>query len=197
MNNKIANVAIFILGTGVGSVLVWKYVRKKYERIAQKEIDSVKDVFSKRSADFYTKQTESKPNITEYTAKLHEQGYVNYSNTKAANSENPEPVNDSETPTSPDTEKPYVITPEEFGEFYDYEKISLVYYADQILADDNDELVEDVENIVGFESLTFFGEYEDDSVFVRNDKLKCDYEILLDQGTYSDVIKKKPHKTEV
>ena len=41
------------------------------------------------------------------------------------------------------------------------------------------------DDVVGMESLTHFGEYEDDSVFVRNDRLKCDYEILMDERTYS------------
>ena len=57
-------------------------------------------------------------------------------------------------------------------------------------------VVDDVEEIVGEESLTHFGEYEDDSVFVRNDRLKCDYEILLDQRNYSDVTKTMPHRVE-
>ena len=71
----------------------------------------------------------------------------------------------------------------------------MLYYADQILAGEDDEKVEDVDNVVGLESLTHFGEFEDDSVFVRNDRLKCDYEILLDQRTYSDVIKQRPHSS--
>jgi hypothetical protein len=93
-------------------------------------------------------------------------------------------------------DKPYVITPEEFGDLDDYETISLTYYADLILADDNDVIVDDIEDVVGFDSLNSFGEYEDDSVFVRNDRLKCDYEILLDQRKYSDVIKRRPHEVE-
>lgn len=93
--------------------------------------------------------------------------------------------------------KPYIISPEEFGEFEDYERISLSYYADQVLADEDDEKVEDVDNVIGLESLTHFGEFEDDSVFIRNDRLRCDYEILLDQRTYSDVIKQRPHQMEV
>ena len=94
--------------------------------------------------------------------------------------------------------KPYVISPEEFGEMEDegYETISLIYYADKVLTDDDNELVEDVENTVGTESLTHFGEYEDDSVFVRNDRLKADYEILLDTRNYSDVVNKNPHPME-
>ena len=93
--------------------------------------------------------------------------------------------------------EPYVISPEQFGENEDYERISLTYYADQVLVDENDEMIEDVEEMVGFESLNHFGEYEDDSVFVRNDAKKCDYEILLDQKLYSDVIDEMPHQMEV
>ena len=206
MNNKTINFMIFVLGAAVGSVVTWKYVEKKYERIAQDEINSVKEVFSKRVAEF-TEDTEEvqikadhakeKPNIIEYAARLREQGYTNYSDIEVK----------EEEPMSVD--KPYVIAPEEFGELDDYDTISLTYYADQILADDNDEIIEDIEDVVGFDSLNSFGEYEDDSVFVRNDRLKCDYEILLDQRKYSDVVirsqqmqphrkpnNKKPHEVE-
>ena len=86
-----------------------------------------------------------------------------------------------------------MISPEEFGEFEEYEKISLTYYADQVLTDENDEEVDNVEECVGVESLNHFGDYEDDSVFVRNDRLKCDYEILLDQRNYTSIHEKIPH----
>lgn len=195
--NKTINFMMFVLGVAVGSVVTWRYVEKKYEQIAQDEIDSVKEVFSKREAEF-TEDTEvrikadnakEKPNIIEYAARLREQGYTNYSDMV---DEKPEEV--KEEPMSVD--KPYVIAPEEFGELDDYETISLTYYADQILADDNDVIVDDVEDVVGFDSLNSFGEYEDDSVFVRNDRLKCDYEILLDQRKYSSVIRRKPHEVD-
>ena len=74
----------------------------------------------------------------------------------------------------------------------DYETFSLSYYSDGVVADDNDDLVDDVDEVIGLESLKHFGEYEDDSVFVRNDRLKCDYEILLDQRRYSDLINRRP-----
>ena len=195
--NKTINFMTFVLGVAVGSVVTWRYVEKKYEQIAQDEIDSVKEVFSKRETEF-TEDTEvqikadnakKKPSVIEYAARLREQGYTNYSDMV---DEKPEEV--KEEPMSVD--KPYVIAPEEFGELDDYETISLIYYADQILADDNDVIVDDIEDVVGFDSLNSFGEYEDDSVFVRNDRLKCDYEILLDQRKYSDVIKRRPHEVE-
>ena len=198
MSKKI-NFTMFIFGAAVGSIVTWQYVVKKYEQIAQEEIDSVKEVFSKRETDVIEEDevirekasnAKEKPNIIEYAAKLREQGYTNYSDVE------PE-TNKEEVKEEPmNVDEPYVISPEEFGEFEDYEKISLTYYANQILADDNDILVDDVEDVVGFDSLNSFGEYEDDSVFVRNDRLKCDYEILLDQRKFSDVIKRKPHEVD-
>ena len=59
------------------------------------------------------------------------------------------------------------------------------------MADDNDELVDDVEETVGSDSLNHFGEYEYDLVFVRNDRLKCDYEILLSLRKYSEANERK------
>ena len=90
---------------------------------------------------------------------------------------------------------PYVISPDEFGEDQEYEQISLIYYADNTLADDEDMVMdeEEIERTVGMDSLTRFGEYEPDSVFVRNDELKTEYEILLDQRPYFEVLKEKPH----
>ena len=198
--SKSINFMLFIFGAAVGSAATWTYAKKKYELIAQEEIDSVKEVFSKRENGNMVKEAEfnkqeGKPDLKEYAEKIRESNYTNYSDT------------DGKSETKRETRKQderdkkgyfaYVITPEEFGEFDDYEKISLSYFDDQILADENLDIVDDIEETVGIDSLTHFGEYEDDSVFVRNDERKCDYEILLDHRNYEDVIKKKPQSTEV
>ena len=93
-------------------------------------------------------------------------------------------------------EKPYIISPEEFGDFDEYTKLSLTYYSDGVLADENDEIVDDIDETVGADFADHFGEYEDDSVFVRNDRLKCDYEILRDNRSYSDVTGRYPGQME-
>ena len=56
-----------------------------------------------------------------------------------------------------------------------------------------DEIIENVEDVIGFESLNHFGEYEDDSVYVRNERLRVDYEVLLDLRTYTEVLESKPY----
>lgn len=173
MKDTLINIVIFAVGAAVGSAVTWKYFKTKYERIAQEEIDSVKEVFSKRK-----KELEEDKNTYEPTADdLHDYASVikgsGYSTQSVEEMEN--------------MSKPYVIPPEDFGEIDEYETVSFTYYSDGILADDMDDIVEDVDNTVGYDSLKHFGEYEDDSVFVRNDRLKTDYEILLDTRAYSDL----------
>lgn len=169
MSSKGLTFLAFIAGAGIGSVCTWQLLKRKYELIAQED-RTPKDV---DDMDF-----------KKYASIIQKEGYTDYSKTV------------EEKKGEAFVEKPYVISPEEFGEFEEYEKISLTYYADEVLADENDEEVDDVEEIVGKGSLNHFGEYEDDSVFVRNDRLKCDYEILLDQRNYSDVVKTMPHRME-
>lgn len=199
MSSKGMAFLAFIAGAGIGSVCTWQLLKRKYELIAQEEIDSVKAAYATREtgkslvegfcnglkvAEDRTQKDEGDVDFKKYASIIQKEGYTDYSRSV------------EEKKGEAFVEKPYVISPEEFGEFEEYEKISLTYYADEVLADENDEEVDDVDEIVGEESLNHFGEYEDDSVFVRNDRLKCDYEILLDQRNYSDVAKTRPHRVE-
>ena len=199
MSSKGMAFLAFIVGAGMGSICTWKLLKRKYELIAQEEIDSVKAAYATREigkgfvegfrdglkvAEDRTQKDEDDVDFKKYASIIQKEGYTDYSRSV------------EEKKGEAFVEKPYVISPEEFGEFEEYEKISLTYYADKVLADENDEEVDDVDEIVGEESLNHFGEYEDDSVFVRNDRLKCDYEILLDQRNYSDVAKTRPHRVE-
>lgn len=184
--------AAFAAGVAVGAIVAWRCAQKKYEKISQEEIESVKKAFGSWRNERHSKSGEEtprglnkglwdKPSLEEAVALMRERGYVE------------EEADNSEAETG---FQPYVITPEEFGAFDDYEQISLTWYADGILADDGDEVVDDVEDIVG-DALEHFGEYEDEAVFVRCDERKCDYEILLDQRSYADVVGDKPRQVEV
>lgn len=182
---------MFVVGAAAGSAATWLYAKKYYERIAQEEIDSVKAVFSERKPDTVVKnnnvQEENqhkadiaklKPDLVNYAAKLQEEGYTNYT-------KHSEKIIEEKDVPMPN--KPYIISPEEFGESGNYTQISLTYYSDGVLADDEDEIIEDIDDTVGEDFANHFGDYEDDSVFVRNDRLRCDYEILKDNRSYHDV----------
>ena len=184
MNSTLKNIFMFALGASVGSVVTWKLLKTKYEQIANEEIASVKEVFTKKYGTAKQKKLEKpeKPKkevtVQEYAAELAKNGYVRYSDTE------------TEEGGGKNMKKhrgPYVITPDEYGENHDYEIVTLYYCADKVLVNEYDEVIEDVEGTVGEESLTHFGEYEADSVFVRNDAMKIDYEILLDARNFREL----------
>lgn len=195
--NNFTKVMIFAVGVTIGSVVTWKLIDRKYKEIAQEEIDSVKEVFSKRQpllvpteeAQANADKAKDKPSIGTYSSRLQEEGYLNY--TEYSNTKSEEVTDEMKC-----NNRPYTIPPEAFGEEDDYDTVSLTYYSDYFLTDDDDQIINEVDDLVGLESLESFGEYEDDSVFVRNELLRTDYEILLDQRKYFDCIKRKPHEVD-
>ena len=200
--SKLTNLLIFITGASVGSAVAWKLLKTKYERIAQEEIDSVKEVYYGKPRNLTRRNDESneefdceKKEIKDFKQERMEDfkkyGSIIQNNEYSQYSKNKEKEVE-------DLEKPYVIPPEEFSIYADYDTISLTYYTDGVVADDEDEVMgeEDVDAAIGLDALNHFGEFEDDSVYVRNDKRKCDYEILLDNRKYSDVVKSKPYLKE-
>ena len=198
------NVFIFLIGTAAGSLVTWKFVEEKYKKLADEEIESVKKVFkerqekisdiasSKNSYGAYKdiikdlsygdeeKQEEDKPKADVDLNKIQETLNFNVDKTL-------EEVKTTEVVKDEiDRSKPYVISPEEFGEVFGYETKSWTYYADDILVDEFDQIVEDPELFIG-DALKHFGEYEDDSVFVRDEKSSIDYEILRVTEEFSKI----------
>ena len=47
-------------------------------------------------------------------------------------------------------------------------------------------IISDYETLIG-DALSHFGEYEDDSVYVRNEDTECDYEILKHDKTFDEI----------
>ena len=180
VENSIKSIIIFIAGVGIGVAASWQILKKKYEQIAKEEIDSVKEVYSsKKPKTNIEEPVITKKDINNYSKIVSDNGY---NGTKSKNEEKEDTKMEN---------KPYVISPEEFDEL-GYETVTLTYYSDGILADDFDNVIEDVDGLVSKDSLTHFGEYEDDAVYVRNDKYKTDYEILLDIGKYEDSLMNNP-----
>lgn len=84
-------------------------------------------------------------------------------------------------------ENPYVISAEDFfescvGPGWDCDSVTY-YEEDETFTDSTDELITDVRDIAGGEVITWFKEHPDELVcYVRNDKLRIDYEITRTLG---------------
>ena len=185
MTSTYNKILIFAFGAALGSVITWRLLDSKYKQMAQDEINEVRDIYLSKEKElkYENKPTEDakiehneKDSSTkkEYTTMLTDLKYKG-----ASKDTNTEEEHDM-------TNEPYVISPEEFGE-KDYDTVSLTYYSDGVLEDDFGNIIENIEGTIGIDSLNTFGEYEDDSVFVRNDDLETDYEILLDVRSYREM----------
>lgn len=161
---------IFAVGVLVGSGATYKYFKTKYEKIAEEEIASTEEVFRRKmeKVEHVTNEHVEK-RAYEIVASRYDQ----------------HDTTGEEEMVGVDN-RPYIITPEEF-EDTEYKTESLIYYADQTLTYENDDVVENPDELVGLDSLSRFGEYEKDAVYVRNDRLKTDFEILADSNRYDDL----------
>lgn len=115
----------FVAGLTIGAAGAWYYLKDKYAKLAEEEIASVKAAYAKREKPTTEEKTVSlvnaaknmdKGSITEYTQRLQEAGYKDYSRTI------------DEKPSGTPGEVPYVISPDEFGELEDYTKVKLGYF---------------------------------------------------------------------
>lgn len=195
---------IFIGGVAVGSFVTWRLLKEKYIRQTQEEINEVREHYRKKKEleevtvdSNGTTETNEKPDLIAYAAKLTKNGYIDYTNPKSivkatgdtidavvqkTNEESLDPVilND------PSYQPPYIISPEDFAIDDEYTIVNLNYYIDGVLTDEDDNIVENVDDVVGLENLNHMGEYEDDALHIRNENYKCEYEILLSRRLYHD-----------
>ena len=199
---------LFTLGVATGSVGTYFAVKKAIEARTDKEIESVVETFKERfdkMEDVLTDEQKEKlgiysplkeilkdepikknhPRLTEeknktqnyYEEAMQELGY----STGVDLSEKPD--NNAEGITQIGS-APYVITEDEFGEFGNDEE-TLIFYADGVLATEDDDPIDDIEELIG-NCLNEFGEY-DERLYVRNQEKEIDYIILRSEKLWSDI----------
>lgn len=179
MNDKLSSVIIFCGGIFIGGFLTWDLFKTKYEKIADEEIASVKETFEHRESrpdKNYKVEEELKGNDA-YVNIIDSNSYRNYSNTTETNKKG--------GAADMELNHPYVITPEQYEDNVDYTKVSLTWYSDEVLEDDWGNVL-DPDDVIGRDALATFGQYEDDSVFVRDDDEQVDYEVLRDTRSYEE-----------
>ena len=201
-------VIVFILGVAAGSAGTYFAVKKAIEARTDKEIESVVETFKER----YNKieavladEQKDKLGIYSPSKEIPEDEPIEKNNTKPTEERNETQNNykqemknlgystgvDLSEKTDNSAERiaqigsaPYVITEDEFGEFGNDEE-TLIYYEDGVLATEDDDPIDDVEELVG-NCLNEFGKY-DERMYVRNQEREIDYVILKSEKLWSDI----------
>ena len=185
---------IFAAGVVAGAVAGAYLVKDKVMADAKQEIEEVREYYKSKKESKKEETVEEQPveevkEEKEYKAIVENSGYVNYNK--------PEQV----AQHSVLEDEPYSIDPEEFGDKEEegWDTMVLTYFADGVLIDDTDEVVEQPEVVVGLDNLKIFEEFPDATcVYVRNETWRTDFEILKDDWKWSDLqepqVEKKPHQ---
>ena len=209
----------FAGGAATGALICFALLKEKYETLANEEIKNMKDYYQKEIEnidDAHDKELDNLINtmnkdIYELDKREEKKTYVDYVKKyspeeiikdKYYDMPYPDVIDEDyhedegppEDPPENDLqyEEPFVISREEFDEGYPhFDKITITYYEnDDVLADEQDEVIPDIEAVVGYDSLGRFGDMSDDDcvVYVRNGRLGADYEIVLTQEAYTESV---------
>ena len=195
---SIKGIFIFALGVVTGTFAGAQIAKKKYEEIANEEIEEIRAYYKEREKE--VKEVEE-PNAVEApeekSIEVEERkqydNIIKRGNYMAVDEEEQNNVCD----------EAYPIDPSEFGNDGKNATETLTYFADGVLVNEVDEVIEDPDLVVGRHHIDIFNEFPDATcVYVRNDLDGTDYEILKDDWCWSDFnekgyappIEEKPEK---
>lgn len=189
---------IFLSGAFVGAGGMYLFLRDKYEQIAIEEIESVKEAFerrasleedAKKSNDISVKEgyknaeANHKEDVSSYS-KAELDSYRKGHETNYANSNDPVAPSEPENlyPIEDDIEeRPFIISPDIYDAGGSNERAILTYYKrNRLLVTENGYEL-NLQDTIGEEALSHFGDFEPNVVYVRNNRLGYDYEVLLDE----------------
>ena len=90
--------------------------------------------------------------------------------------------------TYPSTNRVYCISGDEYeNDCPDYDKLSLYYYVvDDVLCDDKEEIIDDIEDYICYDALDMLSMQT--TVWVRNEKLRTDFEVISVNKSYAKLI---------
>lgn len=197
MNDKVKCIISFISGAISGSVVSIIFVKKKWQKefddkrnemisYYEKEKEKVKRELPEKKEE-PAEQSEKEQSVEESERIIQKFNYAKISTPERTKNESPI-LNDSEY-----SKDPYEIDGREFGTQEMYGMVTLYLYDDGELLTEKYELLsdDDIENYIGSKMLEKFATKRDadpelDSFYVRNDRLKTDYEILIESGRYEE-----------
>lgn len=181
---------IFIGGAVTGSLISWYFTKKKYETLAENEIAKMREGYRQKNKEL-AERARIKPDISEVVKDqitIRREDVVldeKEENLIAKYAEESEPT--GEENISPNDDIIEFIDDSEFASMNGYEKVNLVLYEDDVLANEMSDDIVLVEDTVGQQAIDDFKHYNPEAFYVRNNQLMTEYEITRDHRTYEEV----------
>lgn len=180
--SKVKGLLIFAAGALAGAFTGARIAKKHYEELAQEEIEEVRAYYKNKEEKIEEPKEEVEEKSIEVEEKKEYDNIIKHGNYMTM--EEDEENEDDELYDSDD--EPYIIDPSEFGNYGHYATQTCTYFADGVLVDDVDEVIEDPDSLVGTYHIDIFRDFDATSVYVRNDWMKMDFEIIRDDWFWSD-----------
>ena len=209
MKKIISGIVIFSIGFVSGILATTQYMKKQNEKIEEEvEIESEKmpeeeipenNSMTDEEFEEYYRKTQD-----EYMRRIINEGYevtvISKSGDIIYDSDRPDPPvcrYDEEGYEMEEytvmADRPYNIPPEEYEVYCEadgtWNSEEYTYYADGYVTDSQGLPVspEDVIRCIGTEFPNWFGTYEDDQIWIRNDELRMDFSVVRDLDNFVDI----------
>lgn len=208
--NKFMPIATLAIGGFVGFFLGWNVHAKKTAKDVDEAVESTKNsitnLYKKEATELNEeefkkyvenrvenakKKKEEEKTVTEPERKAYYQITKDYS-------ANTVPAAPEMTLEERAEAKPHLIYGEEFGQELDtgetYDTVELLLFKDGILATENEMEIVSIEDTVSMDALHEFDVNPAvTTIYVRNDRLKIDYEVFKYDDTYEGLLKERPY----
>lgn len=178
-------------GVIVGGIIACYITKRYYERVAEEEIASVMELVAdikekyEGNKEVNKSKDEDKKTVEKIISKEMYRTSEQYTRDHDEGDEKVLIYDDY--PREDRAVKPYVIDGDTFSEdFHGFDKCVLVYWSgnDVLLTEEHEPM--DIETTIGRSSLEHFGEEEAYTIFVRNERLGTDFEVLLEEASYAE-----------
>lgn len=185
----------FGAGLAVGIGGSYFYLKQRYEEKLSEQIQEIRRHYQEKQERSKSKEEKDEKFASRFE-EVEERGkdriaYESIAKRYQGSDKNPvDPAEQESPPEDEPEEEIFTVTEEEMETYDNFEDIDLTYYAeDDILCDDQEQVIEDPEAIIG-DALTKFGVKSGypDTVYVINKRVRAIFEVLMVGGSYQEIV---------
>lgn len=183
----------FGVGLAVGIGGTYFYLKQKYAEKLSEQIQEIRKHYQEKQKQSKPKEEKDEKFANSFE-EAEERGKDRIAYASIAKryqgSERVDPAERESPPEDDDEEEIFTVTEEEMETYDNFEGIDLTYYAeDDILCDDQEQVIEDPEAIIG-DALTKFGVKSGypNTVYVINKRVRAIFEVLMVEGSYQEIV---------